>query len=86
MLHFEKMKSICIGIGETERRSRPNKSDAIRYHGKVMADHLPADIPFYIDDYGEKIRLCFPTKEARQAADEYGVRGFLKDAIKEAQA
>ena len=84
MINIESIsaRNMCISIEKGERRGRPNKADVIRYHGTVIADHIP-DIPFYIDDYGAKTRLCFPTKEARQAADYYGVRGYIQDAIRE---
>lgn len=83
MLRIESIKSFCIGIGDIETRQRPNRADSIRYHGTFRADHTPV-IQFSIDDFGERVRLSFPTEAARQAADYYGVRQYIKDTIKEA--
>ena len=81
---LESVSSFCVGRNSwrIELINRPNKATLFRCHNVFMADHLPDDIPFMIDlqEY-QPARLRFPSSEARQAADEYGVREYLKEIV-----
>ena len=83
---LKSVSSFCIGNSgwDIKRITRPNKADVFQCANVFHADHTP-NIPFIIDIQEYKPpRLHFPTSKARQDADQYGVREYMKETIIEA--